>query len=88
MSTRRAQPTLFFLEKGDHAYAVRGFTRERYVHASYASTAEVEDYVWELEYECPNRVECLNRASDATHLPPALTRRICTPRRMFYRWRR
>ena len=59
----------FFLEKGDHAYAVRGFTRERYVHASYASTAEVEDYVWELEYECPNRVECLNRASDATHLP-------------------
>ena len=59
----------FFLEKGDHAYAVRGFTRERYVPPSYASTAEVEDYVWELEYECPNRVECLNRASDATHLP-------------------
>lgn len=59
----------FFLEKGDHAFDVRGFTRERYVHASYATTAEVEDYVWELEYECPNRVECLNRASDATHLP-------------------
>ena len=59
----------FFLEKGDHAYAARGFTRERYVHPSYATTAEVEDYVWELEYECPNRAECANRASDATHLP-------------------
>ena len=59
----------FFLEKGNHEYKVQGVTRNRYVHASYATTAEVEDYVWELEYECPNRVECFNRASDATHLP-------------------
>ena len=59
----------FFLEKGNHAYMVQGHTRQRYVHPSYATTAEVEDYVWELEYECLNRVECVGRASDATHLP-------------------
>ena len=28
----------------------------------------VQDYIWELEYECPNRAECRDRTPD-THLP-------------------
>ena len=28
----------------------------------------MEDYIWELEYECPNRAECRDRTPD-THLP-------------------
>ena len=28
----------------------------------------VQDYIWELEYECPNRAECHDRTPD-THLP-------------------
>ena len=31
-------------------------------------TYDLEDYVWELEYECPNREQCAGRTQD-THLP-------------------
>jgi hypothetical protein len=58
----------FYLEKGEHVYEVHGGRRSRYVHPAYMNTYDLEDYVWELEYECPNREECNARTMD-THLP-------------------
>jgi hypothetical protein len=58
----------FFLEKGEHVYEVQGLQRSRYVHPAYMHTTDVEDYVWELEYECPHRAACNTRSVD-THLP-------------------
>ena len=58
----------FFLEKGLHAFEAQGERRSRYVHPVYMHTYDLEDYVWELEYECPNREQCAGRTQD-THLP-------------------
>lgn len=58
----------FFLEKGAHEFEAQGERRSRYVHPVYMHTYDLEDYVWELEYECPNRAECAGRTAD-THLP-------------------
>ena len=58
----------FYLEKGEHVYEVHGGRRSRYVHPVYMNTYDLEDYIWELEYECPNREECNTRTMD-THLP-------------------
>ena len=48
----------FFLEKGEHAFEVQGLKRTRYVHPVYMHSYDVEDYIWELEYECPRRKAC------------------------------
>ena len=58
----------FYIERGEHVYEVQGEKRSRYVHPVYMHTYDLEDYIWELEYECPNRAECRDRTPD-THLP-------------------
>lgn len=58
----------FFLEKGEHTYEVQGLKRSRYVHPVYMNSYDVEDYIWELEYECPHRTACNTRSYDS-HLP-------------------
>ena len=65
----------FYLEKGEHVYEVHGGRRSRYVHPVYMNTYDLEDYIWELEYECPNREECNTRTMD-THLPTASQRDV------------
>lgn len=58
----------FFLEKGMHTFEVQGLARSRYVHPVYMHASDVEDYIWELEYECPHRKACNTRSFDS-HLP-------------------
>ena len=58
----------FFLEKGMHTYEVQGSSRTRYVHPVYMNTYDVEDYIWEIEFECPHRAACKSRTYDS-HLP-------------------
>jgi hypothetical protein len=58
----------FYLERGAHSYEVAGARRAEYVSPAYATAALVEDYLWEVEYECAHRPGCSGRTPD-TQLP-------------------
>jgi hypothetical protein len=58
----------FFGTRGDHVYEAAGSVRREYVSPAYATAAQVEDYLWEVEYECAHRPECRDRLVD-TQLP-------------------
>jgi len=53
---------------GTHVYSVARRMVRQYVSPAYATTATVEDYIWEVEYECAHRPSCVSRTPD-TQLP-------------------
>ena len=56
-----------YAEKGVHLFEHFGQEREEYIHPAYMSAAEVEDFMWEAEYECGHRLACHGRTLD-THV--------------------
>ena len=58
----------FYGTRGVHIYEAAGSLRNEYVSPAYATAAQVEDYLWEVEYECTHRPECSGRRPD-TQLP-------------------
>ena len=60
----------FFLEKGHHVYQPVGGgpVWSEYVHPVYNSSATVEDYLWEIEFQCLLWPECAGRTPDS-HQP-------------------
>ena len=56
-----------YAEKGVHRYDQFGQEKEEYIHPAYMSAASVEDFLWEVEYECGHRLACRGRTPD-THV--------------------
>ncbi|XRB05991.1 laminin-type egf-like protein [Pycnococcus provasolii] len=57
-----------FKEKGIHKFVEGGTLRTMYQHPMYNYQNAIEDYLFEIEYECPHREDCKSRFPD-THLP-------------------
>ena len=53
---------------GTHVYTLARKPIRTYVSPAYATAAVVEDYLWEVEYECAHRPSCVSRTPD-TQLP-------------------